>query len=172
MLKKVFSQLDKNFEKYIMAVLLAVLVFLVSYDVIMRYVFNNGQAFVQEASRYTMLFIIFFGISYGVKYSAHLRMDMIMQVFPKTKPLLNIIGDAAMIVFGLLLIVFGWTKVQELVVSGQASAILKFPKWVLYFGMWFGWLLAMLRFFQKYFLKIYRFAHGIKEEEVDDTGII
>ena len=172
MAKKILTHLDKNFERYIMAFLLAVLVCAVSYDVIMRYVFNNGQAFVQEFSRYTMLYITFLGISYGVRYTAHLRADFIPAIFPKTKKAYDLFGDIVMIVFGLLLIIYGWPKIMSIIDTGQASAVLRFPTWLLYFGLWIGWVLAMGRFFQKYFLKAYRFRHGIEEEQVESKGII
>ena len=172
MAKKILTHFDSNFERYIMAVLLALLTCTVAYDVICRYVLDAGQAFVQELARYTMMFMIFVGIPYGMKYSAHLRADIIASFLPKTKKVFDVVGDAFMVVFGLLLIIWGLPKFQYVMEMGQTSAVLRLPIWILYFVFWLGWVLMCARFAQKYILKIYRFKHGIQEEDLKVKGIL
>ena len=157
--RKIYNWIDKNLERYIMAILLAVIVCMMIFDVVMRYVFNAGQAFPQEVSRYAMLYITFFGVAYGVRFNAHLRVDVIPALIPKTRFFFNTFGDIVMIAFGVLMFIYGISKLQSLIASGQYSTALHLPMWIVYLGLEIGWGLTLLRFVQKYSIMLYNIAN-------------
>jgi TRAP-type C4-dicarboxylate transport system permease small subunit len=100
--------------------------------------------------------------------------DILPALVPKTRFFFQTFGDITMIVFGVLLAVFGIAKLQSLVVSGQVSTAMRIPMWVVYLGLEIGWLLTLLRFIQKYTIMFYNFAKykKLKNPFEDEKALI
>ena len=151
---KVLKWLDMNFERVLMATFLSIITLVVFYDIIMRNVFNSGQGFPNELARYCLLYITFLGVSYGFRYNAHIRVDIFPSVWPKTKPIFEVIADIGMFVFAIIVLVAGSQKLTDMAKTVQLSTALGIPMIYIYSGLWAGWFLLVLRFIQKYFVKL------------------
>jgi len=91
---------------YFTALILVMLVLLVVYDATVRYMFSSGSIALQELEWHLFDVIILFGISYTLKHSAHVRVDIFYSNYSqKTKDLVNIISSVFFILpFSLLII--------------------------------------------------------------------
>ena len=91
---------------YFTAFILVVLVLLVVYDASLRYMFSSGSIALQELEWHLFDVIILFGISYTLKYNAHVRVDIFYSQFcDKTKRIINIISSVFFILpFSILII--------------------------------------------------------------------
>ena len=91
---------------YFTALVLVVLVLLVVYDATVRYMFSSGSVALQELEWHLFDVIILFGISYTLKHSSHVRVDVFYASYSqKTKNIINIISSVFFILpFSLLII--------------------------------------------------------------------
>ena len=95
-----------KYSGYFTALVLVVLVLLVVYDAGMRYIFSSGSIALQELEWHLFDVIILFGISYTLKHSSHVRVDVFYSSYSeKTKNIINIISSVFFILpFSLLII--------------------------------------------------------------------
>ncbi|MCW8837243.1 MAG: TRAP transporter small permease subunit [Thiovulaceae bacterium] len=95
-----------KYSGYFTALVLVILVLLVVYDAGMRYIFSSGSIALQELEWHLFDVIILFGISYTLKHSSHVRVDVFYSSYSeKTKNIINIISSVFFILpFSLLII--------------------------------------------------------------------
>jgi TRAP-type C4-dicarboxylate transport system permease small subunit len=149
-----------------MAVLLAIICLLMFYDVVARYIFKASPPWAQELARYSMLYITFIGVSYGLRYDAHIKVDIMASLFPKSRPVLDVISDIGMLIFAVILVYAGIPKLQSLARSGQVSTAMRIPMVYVYMGLEIGWMMCLLRIAQKYILRlVYKKGFDIGEED-------
>lgn len=103
---------------------LAVLVMLVVYDALMRYLLNSGSVALQELEWHLFDVIILLSIAYTFSHDAHVRVDLFYEHFsPKTKAVINLIGSILFILpFSLLIIYLGIDFVAMSFEQMEASA--------------------------------------------------
>ncbi|QFR49409.1 TRAP transporter small permease subunit [Sulfurimonas lithotrophica] len=91
---------------YFTALVLVILVLLVVYDATVRYMFSSGSIALQELEWHLFDVIILFGISYTLKHSSHVRVDVFYASYSqKIKNIINIISSIFFILpFSLLII--------------------------------------------------------------------
>ena len=63
----------------IIVICLALMVFMVFGNVVMRYAFNSGITVSEELSRWLFLWLIFLGASVAVHEQTHMGSDMVME---------------------------------------------------------------------------------------------
>ncbi|MEZ4883492.1 MAG: TRAP transporter small permease subunit [Chitinophagales bacterium] len=73
--------------------LTAALVFLICYDVLMRYLFNSSQIWMTEVEIYCFALIFLFGSAYAFQKDKHVRVDVFYANYPpKKKAWINLLG--------------------------------------------------------------------------------
>ena len=80
--------------------LVLVLVILVSYDVTMRYVFNQGSIAIQELEWHLFALIFLLGAAYTLKHDDHVRLDLWYQSrysSDRIRALINLLGALVML---------------------------------------------------------------------------
>ncbi|NCF23595.1 MAG: TRAP transporter small permease subunit [Gammaproteobacteria bacterium] len=95
----------------------------VFYDAIMRYFFSTGSIALQETEWHLFAMVFLFGIAYGLKEDAHVRVDVLYDRFsPRKKAIVNIAGTVLFLLPLSVLIIEGsvW-YVQEAYSSGEVS---------------------------------------------------
>jgi len=95
LLKKYISIVDRLNEKVgqFVAWLTTVLVLVVFYDVILRYVFAKGNIAMQELEWHLFSMIFLLGAAYTLKTDGHVRVDIVYVKFSeKTKAWINFFG--------------------------------------------------------------------------------
>lgn len=75
--------------KTVVTILLLALTVLVTYTVILRYIFNGGVPAAEELVRYLFVWSAFFGIVLGVQEKSHMSLTFLYDSFPKLRPYLK-----------------------------------------------------------------------------------
>lgn len=103
---------------------LAVLVLLVVYDALMRYLFQSGSVALQELEWHLFDVIILLSLAYTLSHDAHVRVDLFYEHFSlKTKAAINLIGSILFILpFSILIIYLGLDYVAMSFSQMEASA--------------------------------------------------
>ena len=91
-----------------LSVLMILMALNVSYDVMMRYVFQASSVGMQEMEWHLFSIIILFGMGVALKHESHIRVDFIYDRMPaRRKAVVNIFGTVFMLMPLALLIFFG-----------------------------------------------------------------
>lgn len=99
-----FLDILEKVEKAVIAIVVAVMVFLMMYQVILRYAFNNSNQWSEELVRYLFIFTVMLGAAIAVRRNSHLQIDIFLNLMGrKTKAVFTIIATIAGIVFLCLL---------------------------------------------------------------------
>jgi len=141
-------------------------------NVIARYVFNDNILWALEATVYLFAWLVLFGMSYAVKTSAHLGVDVVVnRQSPGIKKALGLLSVAACLLFAGLLLVgsieYWWrffskmsflesedvpfpVIIQSLVglVENGEAKYENIPRFIPYFILPFGFALMALRFLE------------------------
>ncbi len=106
-LEKAYMRINRVVSR-ILGLLLVLMVFNVSYDVVMRYFFHNSSVAMQEMEWHLFAVIILYGISISLLDEAHVRVDFLYDRFSeRTKAVINITGTVLFLLPLALLILFG-----------------------------------------------------------------
>jgi len=166
------SRFINNLEENFIALILAAMTGLTFANVIARYVFNDNILWALEATVYLFAWLVLFGMSYAVKTSAHLGVDVVVnRQSPGVKKALGLLSVAACLLFAGLLLVgsieYWWrffskmsflesedvpfpVIIQSLVglVENGEAKYENIPRFVPYFILPFGFALMALRFLE------------------------
>ncbi len=151
-MKRFLLWLNEHFEETLSIILLAFIVAIMGLQIFMRYVLSNSLSWPEEVSRYLFIWFVFLGISYGIKHDVHIKVNIIESVFPKSKTLLMIIQDALFLFFCVYMLRPGVNVLRRLIATGQTSPALNIYMYLVYVSLLVGFILAIFRFIQKYFL--------------------
>jgi TRAP-type C4-dicarboxylate transport system permease small subunit len=107
------------------------IVLLVSYDVTMRYFFNQPQLFVDEVASFLQVLLIFGGAAATFRVGGHVRVDLITgAVRPAVRAWLRV-GTLALGI--VVLAVAIWVTTQSAMTAfryGRVSAVMLYPLWL------------------------------------------
>ena len=88
-----FLDVIEKIQKAILAVSVPVMVFIMMYQVILRYVFSNSNAWSEELTRYLFIFNVMFAAAIAVRRNSHLQIDILINLFSRrVKAAFTIIG--------------------------------------------------------------------------------
>jgi len=103
------GQAVDTFEETVIAILLGLMTMITFINVVARYVFNENILWGLEVTVFLFAWLVLIGISYGVKKSFHLGVDVLINIVPApVKKLLALIAVAACLAFSLLLLKGSW----------------------------------------------------------------
>jgi len=101
------------------------LVFLICYDVLMRYVYQQGSIALQELEWHLFALIFLLGAAYTLKHDNHVRVDILFQsrfVSDRQRALINIIGTLIFLFpFCILILVTAWPFVENAFYYNEGS---------------------------------------------------
>ena len=153
--------LNQHFEEFIMTILLFLITSIISYSVIMRYVFNDSPSWAEEITRFFFIWSAFLSIGLCIKLQSSIRIDILLTALsPK--------GSAALLsavnIFIICVMAY-WLKgalsvTKTLIDNGQTSPALLVPMWMVYGSSVVGFTLAIIRSAQQLFLCIGKMRAG------------
>ena len=107
------------------------IVLLVSYDVFMRYVFEQPQLFVDEVASFLEVLVVFGGAAYTFRVGGHVRVDLVTgRLAPAARAWLRVVTLGLGVVF---LAVVIWVTVQSGITAfryGRVSTVMLYPLWL------------------------------------------
>lgn len=146
MLQKVWSY----FEEIMAGIFFSAGIFLIFYGVVMRYIFNDPQAWVEEIARYSIIWGTFLGFGMALKHNHHIQVDILYDNLNKTMQfILNILATSLSILFCIIYIYYGYVLVENRFSSGMVSLDVGIPMWVIYLILPISGVLFLLRFIER-----------------------
>lgn len=147
---KAIAKLWTWLEEILASLFFGVGVLLIFYGVVMRYVFNNPQAWVEEVSRYSIIWGTFLGFGMALKHNQHIQVDILYDRLNATgKYIINLVATALSIIFCIIYIYYGWNLVATRFHSGMVSLEMRIPMWIVYLILPISGVLFLLRFIER-----------------------
>src|SRR5699024_6716205 len=149
---KILKWLDEHFEEYTLVILSAFTVVVIFLQVVMRYVFGNSLTWSEEIARYAFIWMIYVGVSYGVKTKKHLGVDAFSMLFKrKGQIIISIIANVFFLVFAIVMAYYGLDIVLRVT---RESAALQLPLGWVYAAPVIGFVLASIRLLQNLSIEV------------------
>jgi C4-dicarboxylate transporter DctQ subunit len=96
-------------EETLIAALLGLMTIITFANVVARQVFEDNILWALEATVFLFAWLVLLGVSYCVKITAHLGVDIVVgAVNPRTRKVLTLISVVCCLAFSLLLLLGGW----------------------------------------------------------------
>ncbi|MYN14663.1 TRAP transporter small permease subunit [Pusillimonas sp. TS35] len=136
----------ERLEEWLLATLLAVMTLITFAQVVARYVFNYSYVWALELATFIFGGLIFLGISYGVRVSAHIGVDALVKLLPpRTARAVAIVATLLCLVYALIVFYGGWVYVSKMYDIGILAQDIPIPQWVPRLVMPVGFALLLLR---------------------------
>ncbi len=146
----------EHLEEGLIAVLMAAMTLLTFVQVVARYVFNYSFVWALELNGDLFAWLIFVGMSYGVRVGAHIGIDSLIKALrPATARIVGMIAAALCIVYAVIVTVGGWQYVHKMYDVGILMQDMPVPQWVPRLVLPLGFALLALRFGQA-FVRVWR----------------
>jgi len=146
---KFIKKLGSNFEEILCNSLLAVMLIILTYQVILRFVFKNSNAWSEELARYLFIWFIYAGASYAAQKIAHIKIDSLMNLYPKrARKFIRYTGIIIWIMFNVVVIITGTNYVITLHQADQVSLGLGIRMSYIYAAIPVGYALMTFRLVQ------------------------
>jgi C4-dicarboxylate transporter, DctQ subunit len=137
----------KKLDEWLIALLLAAMTLLTFSQVVMRYVFNSGFTWAVELTGILFAFMIFIGISYGVRVGAHIGVDAVVKLLPSgPRRITSIVAVLLCLVYAGLVIYGSTIYVLKMKSAGIELDDLPVQIWIVRAILPLGFLLLALRF--------------------------
>lgn len=155
---KVLKWLDENIEVVFLVLLSILTVVVIFFQVVMRYVFSSSLVWSEELARYAFIWLVYIGVSYGIKKQAHIAVDAINWVLKRNGQfVMSIIANIGVFVFVVLLTYFSFEVVSQI---NRLSPGMSFPLKYVYAAPMVGFALCTIRVVQTTILNIKKFRMG------------
>ncbi|WP_176503157.1 TRAP transporter small permease [Cobetia sp. 5-11-6-3] len=134
-------------EETLFLLLLVAMVLLVFVEVVLRFVFNTGISWSQEATLYLAGWFVLIGVSWGVKQGAHIGVDVVVKMLPLIWQ--RVATLAALVIcmaYCVMLLVGSYEYLSLMQMIGIELEDIAIPKWYALTILPIAMLLLMLRF--------------------------
>ena len=104
-----------HFEEWAMSLMLLAMTTLAFMQVVRRYLFSTGFPWTLEVTMICFAFMIFLGISYGVRVGAHIGVDALVNLLsPSMRRYVSILAVVLSLVYVVLILAGSWTYVSKM----------------------------------------------------------
>ena len=133
-------------EEGAIALLLAFMTILTFWQVVLRYVFNSGLLWAQEAVLYSFAWLVVLGLAYGIRTRAHLGIDVVVKLLgTRSRRIVGLVAIAACALYAGLMLWGSCIYVSKLYEVGVEAEDLPIERWVLASVLPFGFTLVLIR---------------------------
>ncbi len=157
-------------EEGLIALLLAVMTSISFTQVIARYVFNYSFVWALEVVTTLFAWLIFLGMSYGVRGHAHIGVDALIKILPSQVARV-LAGVAALlgVVYAAIFLYGGYVYVAKMYTIGIIMQDVPIPQWVPRLVLPIGFALLAFRFLQLFWGAITGKDVRILGDEAEDA---
>ena len=147
---KAVKWLDKHLEEVILVLLLSLIVLVMLYQIVMRYVFNDSLTWSEEFCRYCFIWFMFVGFSYSIRFDLDLRVDAIVNLLPvAVKKGISAVGLLMCLALTSYLFIHSFQTVAGVIKTGETSTGLHLPLKFIYAASVVGYGLGTVRYIQR-----------------------
>ncbi len=118
-------------------------------DIALRVTVNISLAWANEATRYAIVWMVFFGAGRAARDGAHITIDALQEVLPANAA--RVVARAGCFLSAAGCAVLGWYSavlVHYMTQFRQLSPSLEIPLWIVYLALPIGFAIMTLRFLQ------------------------
>lgn len=116
-------------------------------NIIARAVFHNASSWAEEAIRYSIIWVTFFGGSQCAKASNHVGIDILVEALPKgCRKYVYAFSSLLACGFCVFCAWYGWSLTDMVITNNRVSAAMEMPMWILYISIPIGFGLTAIRF--------------------------
>ena len=134
-------------EERLLAALLAAMTLLTFAQVIARYAFNYSFVWALELITVLFAWLIFLGMSYGVRVGAHIGVDTLVKSLGRRPArIVAMVAAALCVVYGAIVTVGGWVYLAKMYSIGIDMQDLPMPQWIPRLVLPLGFAVLTLRF--------------------------
>ena len=121
-----------KYSGYLASALFIAIGFIVSYEVIMRYLFNSPTIWVNEVSRFLQIWATYLALTYSFHKNDFIRITVIYdRLNDKGKKILDFISFIFILIFSSFVVYYGWIIAYDsLKVGRTSSTILDVPSFL------------------------------------------
>ena len=121
-----------QYSGYLASALFIAIGFIVSYEVIMRYLFNSPTIWVNEVSRFLQIWATYLALTYSFHKQDFIRITVIYDRLNENgKKILDFISFIFILIFSSFVVYFGWLIAYDsLKVGRTSSTILDVPSFL------------------------------------------
>ena len=118
-------------EEAILRTLLVAITLLVFFETVLRFGFNTGLLWAQEVTLYMAAWFVLFGASWGIRTGAHIGVDAVVKLLPRTpRRIAGILAVLMGLVYSGLFVYGSWIYVSKVKMIGIEMEDLPLPKWI------------------------------------------
>ena len=142
-------KLNEYLEEVILVILLVCMIFILGLQIVLRYVFKNSLSWSEELVRYMFVWSTFIGIPYSIKNNTSIRVNQFKTAMPiKVQNILSYVDKFIIFILFLIMAVFSIDIVDSSFASGQSSAAMGIPYWLIQISVPIGSVLSLIRIVQ------------------------
>ncbi len=157
-MKKALKWLDVNFEPVLIMVVFIIMTLLLTLQVILRFLFDEGFAWAEEFATFMFVWICFLGISYAFRNNRQITVAFIRDFLPeKARKILVLLIDFSMLAIMIIFLIGAISNVQNTAEFNDLAISIPITMNVAYAAALVGYSLSMLRIVQTIIWKIRRF---------------
>lgn len=139
----------EHLEEGVIAFLLAAMTIVTFLQVIARYVFNYSFVWAPELTGVMFGWLIFIGMSYGVRVGVHIGVDAFVKSLNQgAARIVAIVATTLCVVYAVIVTVGGWTYVRKMYDVGIEMQDMPVAQWIPRLALPLGFALLTLRFAQ------------------------
>lgn len=143
------EKIINRIEEWLSVAVLVVILVVLSYQVILRFVFHNTNSWSEELARYMFVWLVYLSAAYAIYKNAHIKIDAAVNLFPKKiRPIMPIIGEIIFLVYAIAITVYSVDYCMDLFASHQISMGLHVTMGYMYAAIPVGHGLMSLRLIQ------------------------
>jgi TRAP-type C4-dicarboxylate transport system permease small subunit len=102
------------------------------FNVVLRYGFNYTLAWSEELVREVIIYTTLIGCGAAVKNRSMIKIDAVVQLVPKLKGFFTLLSNVVTMIFGLMMLYYGWKMAALQVATQQKTIIMQIPLVYLY----------------------------------------
>lgn len=129
-MKKIRDIID-HFEEALSVLTLAVMLVILTYQVILRFVFNNSNAWSEELARYLFIWFVYLTASLAILKKAHIRVDALLWIYPNAvKRYVVLLGYLLFLAYCAAITYYSYFFTLRIYYSEQVSMGLDIPMYL------------------------------------------
>jgi len=137
-----FDRLLLAVNRWLVIALLAAMATMVFANVLLRFLTDHSILWVEEASRYAMVWLTFIGAGPVLRYGGHIGIDTLQQALPRAAAALRAVIFALLALFSGVMVVVGVR--YAMLTWAQTTPVMQIPVGAVYLAMPAGFALLLI----------------------------
>lgn len=133
---KAVKWLDRHIEEIMLTFLTALLLTVLFLQVLFRFAIKLPLGWTEELAINMLPWLCYFGSSLAVRERKHMRIEIITHFLPKKlQKVFDLISDFCFLAFSIFVLYYSTILTQNIILKNAKTAVLAWPKWVMYIGI-------------------------------------